>query len=320
MGEISLIIDFANYSNHEELINDLSPAFLSKPKQSVKFEIYLRTSSGLLYSDLLMILVSTVNFLKNQDYKVSGKVIFDPQDNKVQYASRINFFTLLGLEYEENFIRKSGKGKFIEITPYDKNNIADIFSNIRKILISNIQVNIEVQQLLDYCMYEIMDNVLNHSSFPDLGNGNGWCCSQLFPSSDEIRILICDNGVGIHKSLTSHPKSKYKELNEKMAIELCTEKGITNSEGMGFGLYATSEFIKHNKGEMMIYSGNHYSKITNGSKTTNEGAYWKGTLVYLKINIKIPVDYHLIMPENHTLPDDYQYLLSQTFGFDEDLW
>jgi hypothetical protein len=84
-------------------------------------------------------------------------------------------------------------------------------------------------------MYEIMDNALNHSAFPDFGNGNGWCCSQLFPGSDEIRLLICDSGVGIHKSLTSHPESKYKELNEKEALEMCTEKGITNSEGMGFG-------------------------------------------------------------------------------------
>ncbi len=320
MEEINLLIDFEKYSTHEQLIKDISPVFTSTSKQDIKFQINLRSSHGLLYSDLLIILVSTVSFLKNQGFKFSGKVVFDPLDQKIQYASRINFFSLLGLEYEETFNRKSGKGRFIEITPYNKNNISDVFNNIRKILISNIEVNIEVQQLLDYCMYEIMDNVLNHSAFPDFGNGDGWCSSQLFPSSDEIRILICDTGVGVHKSLTSHPNSKYKNLDERGAIEMCTEKGITNSEGMGFGLFATSEFIKHNKGEMLIYSGNHFSKIINGTKIVNKGPYWQGTLVYLKINIKNPVDYHLIMPENHSLPDDYQYLLSQSFGFDEDLW
>lgn len=320
MEEINVLIDFEKYSTHEKLINDLSAVFTASTNQKIKFKINLRCSFGLLYSDLLMILVSAVNYLKSQGIIVTGNIVFDPLDNKVQYASRINFFTLLGLDYEEKYIRKSSRGRFIEITPYNKDNISDIFNNIRKILISNIEVKLEVQQLLDYCMYEIMDNVLNHSSFPDFGNGNGWCSSQLFPSSDEIRILICDTGVGIHKSLTTHPKSKYKSLDEKEAIEMCTEKGITNSEGMGFGLFATSEFIKHNNGEMLIYSGNHYSKIINGSKIVKTGSYWQGTLVYLKINIKIPVDYHLIMPENHSLPDDYQFYLSQIFGFDGDLW
>lgn len=320
MEEIKILIDFQKYSSHDQLIDDLSPVFASSPNYSVYLRILLRSDSNFLYSDFLMILVSAVSYLRGRGNKVTGNIVFNSNDNRIQYASGINFFSLLGLEYEEKGIPKSVKGKFIEITPYNRNNIAEIFTNIRKILISNIEVNLEVQQLLDYCMYEIMDNVLNHSAFPDFGNGNGWCCSQLFPGSDEIRLLICDSGVGIHKSLTSHPKSKYKELNEKEALEMCTEKGITNSEGMGFGLYATSEFIKHNGGEMMIYSGNHYSKILNGQKSVHGGSYWQGTFVYLKINIKKPVDYHLIMPKGHSLPDDYQFFLEQTFGFNEDLW
>lgn len=79
-------------------------------------------------------------------------------------------------------------------------------------------------------------------------------CAQLFPAKNEIRLMICDTDVGIYKALTSSEKLIFHEKTEEDALRLCIEKGVTNGEGMGFGLYASSEFIKHNKGQMIIYS------------------------------------------------------------------
>ena len=80
---------------------------------------------------------------------------------------------------------------------------------------------------------------------------------------------------------------------------------------MGFGLYATSEFIKQNSGEMTVYSGNHFYHTSNGQVNIGSRMYWQGTFVYLRINTQNSVDYKKIMPEGHTLPDDYQFFLEK---------
>lgn len=320
MALIHIEIDFKRYTSHPQLVSDLSPAFAAQVGDTVNFSVHLNTYYKTLYSDFLMLVTSAVIYLRKSGIEITGHIHCDEKDPKTQYASRVNFFNLLGLEYSENFTRRTSAGKFTELTPYNKENIKDIFEQIFAIIISNVNIVIEVKQLLYCCLYEIMDNVLNHSAFPKIYEGDGWCCAQYFPSSDELRIIICDTGVGIHTALTKHPKSIHQNKTEKEALELCTQKGVTNSEGMGFGLFATAEFIKENGGEMIIYSGNHFSNTLEGTKSVYEGDYWQGTFVYMKINTQISVDYKRIMPDGHTLPDDYQFFLEKSFGFNDDLW
>lgn len=320
MVDIQINIDFTKYTFHPQLVADLAPAFSATKDDAVNFQVHLSTYYKLLYSDFLMLVVTTIKHLRDKGIIVKGNVHFDSNDAKAQYASRVNFFSLLGLEYEENFVRKPSAGKFTEITPYDKDTIKKINDNIRRVLVSNVDVVIEVQQLLDYCMYEIMDNVINHSALPEVYTGKGWCCAQLFPKLNEIRLMVCDTGIGIHNALTKHSKSNYKTLSEKEALTLCTQNKVTNGEGLGFGLFASSEFIKENGGEMIIYSGNHFSNTIEGVKSVYSGEYWQGTFVFMKINTKIPVDYKLIMPSGSSLPDDYEFYIEQAFGFNDDLW
>ena len=319
MTEIKIHIKFNRYTSHKQLVSDLAPAFIATKENKVNIQIDLNVDR-LLYSDFLILVVAAVTHLRTNEIPVSGNIKCNPDNDKVKYASRVNFFKLLGLDYKEKYSRKSSKGKFTELTPYTNENVDNIFNKIRAILIANVEIIIEVQQLLDYCMYEIMDNVINHSALPIKYGGKGWCCAQLFPQSNEIRLLICDTGIGIHQALSQHPQSKYKGISEQEAITLCTQKDVTNGEGMGFGLFATSEFIKLNGGEMTVYSGNHFSHTAKGQVTISSGMFWQGTFVYLRIYTQNAVDYKKIMPEGHTLPDDYQFFLEKTFGFNDDLW
>ncbi|MCO6498068.1 MAG: ATP-binding protein [Chitinophagaceae bacterium] len=320
MAIININIDFKRYTSHPQLVADLSPAFTATVGDTVDFQVYLNTYYKMLYSDLLMLVTTTLIKLRSDGITVTGGVHCDDEDAKSQYASRVNFFKLLELDYEEKFERRPSAGKFTEITPYNKDTIKNVFENIRRVLIANVEVAIEVQQMLDYCMYEIMDNVINHSDYPNVYEGKGWCCAQLFPKSNEIRLIICDTGVGIHKALTTPEKSKYKHLKEMDAVQICTAKGVTNGEGLGFGLFATSEFIKENGGEMLIYSGHYFSHLLEGIKQVNKGEFWHGTFVFMRINTNIPVDYKRIMPEGHSLPEDYQFFLDQMQGINDDLW
>ena len=89
---------------------------------------------------------------------------------------------------------------------------------------------------------------------------------------------------------------------------------------MGFGLFATSEFIRKNHGNLLIYSGDHSLKVDSNRVSVLNGSRWKGTFVFLRINTDIAVDYHEIMPVHHSLPDDYQEFIEKKLDFGNDLW
>lgn len=321
MAVININIDFKRYTSHPQLVADLSPAFSAQVGDTVDFQIILIPYSTYLYSDFLILVSACITQLRKQGIYVKG-VVKHNNDDKTQYASRVNFFQQIGLTYEEKFIRQTSAGKFTELTQYDTNTYYSVSNNLRKVVIANINVDLEVQALLDYCLSEIMDNVLRHSDYPNIDNGKGMVCAQLFRTKQEIRLMICDTGVGIHTALISPENSKYKEVSEEEALKLCTENGVTNGAGgLGFGLYVSSEFIKENGGEMIVYSGDYYSHISEGTKSVLKGSFWNGTFVFMRINTQIPVDYKRIMPEGHSIMDDYQDIyLPNAFGINDDLW
>ena len=157
--------------------------------------------------------------------------------------------------------------------------------------------------MLEYSLWEIIDNVLNHSGCK-IG---GFCQMQLFPKMQEIRIIVCDKGIGIHKALTTPEQSKFKHLSESESIIECTKKGVTNGDGMGNGLYHASEFIKHNKGTFVLHSGNYLYKITNGIVNSYEAAFWDGVYFFMKVNTTVDVDYKLIM-DGYDLDSSFDFL------------
>ncbi len=315
MALISINIDFRKYYSHPQLVADLAPAFNAQPGDEVNITIVLQTYYRLLYADFLLLVVSLINHLKQNGIKVSGLVNADENDEKVKYASRLNFFQQIGLKFPESFVRHSGTGRFTEIKTFDAESIYSLQDQLNIILYENSDISREVLQLLYYCLNEIMDNVLVHSKL-----NNGWVCAQFFRRGKEIRLIICDTGDGIHRSLTTNPKSKYPNITEQEALNLCIQRGVTNGEGFGFGLFVTSQFIKENGGELLVYSGNHFLRNVGRNYEVVEGPKWQGTVVFLKINTDIAVDYQLVMPEGHSLPNDYQEFIEKHLGLDNNLW
>lgn len=109
---------------------------------------------------------------------------------------------------------------------------------------------------------------------------------QYFPNMNAIRLIVCDFGIGINEAL----KAKYN-FSENEAIQKCIEKGVTNGKGQGHGLYATSEFIKLNKGWLSIFSGNKKLDLNEDDLWVKKTPFWQGTCVYLRINTNLDVDY-----------------------------
>lgn len=244
---IKITIDFTKYTSHVELIQDLSPAFNAGWGDDVYIRINLYSYS-IIYSDMLAIVASTVSHLREKGVAISGSFLPFSNQRQADYASRINFFQFVGLAYEESFLRHDSSGKFTEIRKfYSEKNSTDKISVLHQDIIRilhNCQVMKEVMIVLEFCLHEVLDNTLNHSKAM-----NGWACCQYFKEKNEIRLIVLDTGIGIHKALTEYPESNYKDLSEEEAVFRCIEKGVTNGFGAGFGLWATSQFVRENEGK-----------------------------------------------------------------------
>lgn len=320
MAQINIYIDFRKYTSHVQLVADLAPAFDATAKDTVRFKINLNAYS-LLYSDFLLLVSTTIIYLREKGISVSGNFEdFDRNADRSRYASRVNFFELIKSTFQGNFVRHPGDGRFVEIKRFVEDRHApecylNFHSQVLRILYQQVNVNLPMLQMLDFSLSEIMDNALRHSEV-----AHGWISAQFFPTRREVRIIICDTGVGIHASLTGFQESVYRELSEPEALVKSIEKGVTRGTGMGNGLFFTSEFIKANAGQMILYSGEHYLDCTSEGVKVTKAAKWNGTFAFFKINTDIPVDHTEILGTDSTRADDFEWLMEQNFGVDNTLW
>lgn len=322
MTLIELRIDFRSIDSHNNLIEILSKAFPARPGlDNVLICINLNCKGkNILYADYLLLIVSAVNYLRENGVTVSGYFEdFNKGSGGVRYSSRINFFQYLGFPYEEKFNRLNSESRFIEISRFNSQNASSLHDKIVKILVAN-KPNDDMLIVLQACLYEVIDNTLNHSgSGFGKGTGQGYISGQFFPGQRKIRIMIADCGQGIHKALTTHPKSKFKHYNEQEAVFNSVVKGVTNSEGMGFGLWQTAEMTRLNKGKLIIHSGNSSLECSE-KKTITQTGKWQGTFTFMEINTDNPVFHKEIRGEDSTLDDDFNFLKEKILGEEDPLW
>ncbi len=256
-------------------------------------ELSIEFKKNFVYPEVLTSLVAFINWcnntynnfiINNIDYDISNL-----------YLHRMKFFKLIPYNEKEPVYQKhDSMGKFIEITPlnFDKNNKvtiqSNIVDNIIKIFRDNYKLKEELYRCLNYCIWELIDNIQNHSG----ECGTGYISAQNFPNKKEIRICIVDTGMGIYNSLTSSPNSLYQDITEEEAMIKCVEANVTNGSGMGNGLYHTTQFIKANGGDLYLYSGNYCLEVSSGcNPVIRKSDKWNGTLVFLRIDTENTVDY-----------------------------
>lgn len=319
MKSIDISIEFSKVQSHHSLIEQFSQAFNLVEGDSINLNIDLNTYS-LLYSDHLCIIVTLIDHLRLKGISVNGNFQnLKKESAQSKYASRVDFFNLIGAPFDEEFERKDASGKFTEILKFEEANALELQKRIMKILLTN-ELNEDMLRVLDYCLWEVIDNTLNHSdtSF-EYGVGSGYLCCQFFPTSKEVRIIIADSGQGIHKALTSHPDSKFKDYSESEALENCIVRGVTNSNGMGFGLWATATLIRENGGTLLIHSGSHSLKCEK-EPIVSKVPKWQGTYTFLRVNTDVPVTYGEIFGDDMTQNNSFDELKARIFGDLDDLW
>lgn len=249
--------------------------------------------NGMIFPEYLCILVSWIKFLEYKGIKVVKKIL-----NENDYVSRINFYNEIGYDYIENFNRHNGSGKFIEITRIDNTNTNYIVNNIMNVIKCNIELHDTVFDCLNYCLFEVVDNINEHSESP-IG---GYIVVQNYPQKNILKIAIIDSGLGIYNTLKNSGKEEYKNINESDALKCSIKEKNSRFQKRGYGLYHTSNFMKHNKGIMSMHSGNSTLSINNGKIKTYSSGFWQGLIVYFNINTNKSVDINDIFDGKENIP------------------
>jgi anti-sigma regulatory factor (Ser/Thr protein kinase) len=164
----------------------------------------------------------------------------------------------------------------VAIDVFDEKNIYDVYQRVIETLTQHVNIETTLLQALNYCFYEILDNVLTHS-----GKELGIVITHYNPDEHILSMLVADDGRGIHSSLAEN--DKYATLTEPEALKMCVQDSVTDGKGMGFGLYSTSLLVRDAGLRFDIRSGSHTLRLQNGETTILQSDIWQGTIIYLKL-------------------------------------
>ena len=198
------------------------------------------------------------------------------------------------------------------IEVFDNENIYDVYVDVVKTLKNSPDIELSVLQLLSYCFYEILDNVLTHSR-----KKTGTVLLHYEPSRSSVRILVVDDGIGIRQSLSEN--EAYKDISEAEAIQMCLKNNVTDGKGMGFGLYSTTCLIKNVGVVMELHSGKHLLRTDGVKEEVREAPEWQGTIIYFELHTDKEIDPNSILENRTDAEAEFNETFIDTSDLDE-LW
>lgn len=193
----------------------------------------------------------------------------------------------------------------VSIDVFDAQTLNNVYQQVLQTLTSHFEIEVSVLQSLSYCFYEILDNVHIHSGRP-----LGTAMTHFDAYNNVLRVLVADDGMGIHASLTEN--EKYRDISEADAVRICVEDSVTDGKGMGFGLYATSRLMKNIGLQFILHSGTHKLVYKDAQTDIIENGLWQGTIVYMEITTSKEIDANEVVDHRTDAADQYNEAFVET--------
>lgn len=212
----------------------------------------------------------------------------------------------------DGLLRKYFKGLNPTIEVFDDESIHRVYSDVVNLLKACPDIELSILQLLSYCFYEILDNVVTHS-----GKNCGTVISHYAANENAIRILVADNGLGIQATLAEN--KAYKDFTEAEAIMKCLQDRVTDGKGMGFGLYSTLCLIRNAGIRFEIHSGSHILISDGKSENVTEATHWQGTIIYMEICSNKEIEPNAVLQYRADAEDEFNESFLDTEDI-EQLW
>jgi hypothetical protein len=146
------------------------------------------------------------------------------------------------------------------------------------------------EEALAYIFTELIDNSLTHGRNHGFSSAKVWVAAQYYPSKDQIRLAVVDNGCGLLRSLQRHPRLSNKT--DVAAILLALEPRVSGnpdvglmegSHNQGVGLSVSSELAVSAGGRMDIISGQGAVKKLRNAVHSWEVPGWHGTAIEITV-------------------------------------
>lgn len=121
---------------------------------------------------------------------------------------------------------------------------------------------------IEWCLNEVMDNVLQHA-----GTSKGYVMAQIYKQTKAFTFCVFDTGIGLYNSLKD---SRYHPEQPIDAITLALQEKVTRDDhiGQGNGLWGLSSIVSESNGVMTISSGGAvYRCFKNETSTKKEGGF-----------------------------------------------
>ena len=162
-----------------------------------------------------------------------GLISFDCLSGTAAEAACIGFF--------ENSLNPNGRpsSPLGRVLRFDNSTeLSLIVNSIEESINQTARLAKGVRICFSWCLNEVMDNVLTHSS--PVGSPFGYVMVQYIPSENLLKACVFDTGIGLWKSFDG---SRYSPRNPEEAIRLAVEENVTSGDGQGNGLYGLRRLV-----------------------------------------------------------------------------
>lgn len=210
----------------------------------------------------------------------------------------------------KRYFADCSKDAMIEV--FDNKNIYNVYTDIVNTLGQNPDIELGVMQALSYCFYEILDNVLTHST-----KNCGTAILNFDKQRRNIKILVADDGIGIEASLKEN--SIYSGITKEEALELCIKDNISDGKGMGFGLFSTFMLVSNAGIRLYVHSGDRILVYDGKDTFVRRTDPWPGTVICMELKSDIELDSSQILEDRVDAESEYNDTFLEENDLD-DLW
>ena len=184
----------------------------------------------------------------------------------------------------------TGTGVLSRVWRFDERSAHPLADRIVYELLDQMSLSEGVHPAFNWCLWEVMDNVLQHSRAEC-----GFVEAQTHPRAQNLAVCVADAGVGILESFSG---SRHRPGNAVDAITLAIQENVTRDAniGQGNGLRGLYQIVAQNDGRLRISSGRGVLDV-HGAETpdTNMDSWeidrqWVGTTVDFQLSTAHPID------------------------------
>lgn len=225
---------------------------------------------------------------------------------RTDYAARMRVFQQIGIEYNRTITEHEEIGRFLPLRNIKtQNDIRAVLADVSALL--HLHDNPDSLATVQYCMSELLRNVIEHSGSPD----GAFVCAHNYTGKGPHRVTLAVADCG--RGISQHLGKVYPDIidNDLAALRLSMLPGITGaipglygtSDNAGAGLFITRCIAKGTGGYFEIISGKAAYRLRRANTDEQSmlfqdaffersdqwelPSFWQGTVVTIEIRTEM---------------------------------